>query len=47
MNQAAGAEAEKAAWVWPSQHSCLLTVTQGAFHGQFPCLQRAVEQPLM
>ena len=34
------------AWAWPSLRSCLLTVAQGPFHGEFPCLQRAVEQPL-
>ena len=34
------------AWAWPSLRSCLLTVAHGPFHGEFPCLQRAVEQSL-
>ena len=38
--------AAPAAWAWPSLRSCLLTVAQGPFHSEFPCLQRAVEQPL-
>ena len=35
-----------AAWAWPSLRSCLLTVAQGPFHGEFPCLQQAVDQAL-
>ena len=38
--------AAPAAWAWPSLRSCLLTVAQGPFHGEFPCSQRTVEQPL-